>query len=177
MERVDSLQDVLTIDVSSKSPEWNVLSASYAHGDIPVPGMPGTYAQTVEGIWEGLKQFQFVGEDLSLLESEKPKKRRQTEDSGSLTGYSYAGKTINDEIEARRRIFIPVYTWMVKNAPAARAKFDELVDLARTNTLHIHDGGENGNVGDEARPYAYAALLAELVKEARKEKAAALVEA
>lgn len=56
---------------------------------------------------------------------------------------------------------------MAKNAPAAKVKFDELVAMSETHTIHLHCGGENGNPHDP-KTYAYSSLLAELVKEARR---------
>ncbi|MCE9545701.1 MAG: hypothetical protein K8T25_09320, partial [Planctomycetia bacterium] len=32
-----------------------LLSPMWPHGGIPVPGMPGTTSDSVEGIWQGLK--------------------------------------------------------------------------------------------------------------------------
>ncbi len=42
----------LVFDVSSHADEPLCrLSPFYAHGDIPVPGMPGVTSASVEGIW------------------------------------------------------------------------------------------------------------------------------
>lgn len=173
LARTDLPEDVLTFDVSIKAPDgWDVLSSMFDHGGIPVPGLPGQTSRTVDGIWEGLKKFQYDAEDLSQFESPKPKKRRVTDDSGAYLGHLYEGKPLRDEIEARRLIYVPAYTWMVKHCPAARAKFDELFELSRNHTLHLHDGNENGKIYDDSRPYAYAALLADMVTDARKTRAA-----
>ena len=170
--RTDLPEDVMAIDISGKGAgEWNVLSPTFSHGDIPVPGMPGVTSRTVEGIWEGLKRFENEGENVALFEADKPKKRKVTEAAGRFVGYAYGTETLKDELEARQKIFIPAYTWMVKNAPEARAKFDELVELARKNTLHIYDGLENSDAHDP-RPYSYAAMLTDMLKDARKAKAA-----
>ncbi len=172
LARTDLPENVLAIDVSLKAPEgWEVLAAGFDHGDLPVPGMTGTVARTVDGIWEALKRFQSEGEDLSMLDAPKAKKRRANEKTGASLGYLFEGKLLNDEVEARRRIFVPAYSWMVKNAPAAKPKFDHLVELARTNTLHLYDGTENGSIFDP-RPLSYASVLAELVTEARKARSA-----
>jgi hypothetical protein len=173
LARTDLPPDVVSIDVSSKaSAEWAVLTPGFDHGDIPVPGMAGAVSRTVDGIWEGLKRFEHSPEDLTLLEAPKPKKRKLTTASGKLVGHLYQGDMLKDEIEARKRIWLPAYTWMLQQCPAAREKFDELVELARTKTIHLYDTEENGDLHD-ARPLAHAAVLAELVKEARKKKKAA----
>jgi hypothetical protein len=171
--RTDLPPDVVAIDVSSKAaPEWAVLSSSYDHGEIPVPGLAGKVSRTVDGIWEGLKRFEHEKEDLALLEAVKPKKRKVSTATGRLVGHAFGADLLKDEIEARRRILIPAYTWMLENCPAAKDKFDELVELARTKTVHVYDAEENGDVYD-ARPYAHAALLADIVKEARRKRKAA----
>ena len=52
------------IDVTSKaSDEYVRFSPFFPHGGIPVPFSPGWTAQSVEGIWQGLKVF---GEPLFL---------------------------------------------------------------------------------------------------------------
>src|SRR3954452_679373 len=40
---------------SYADPPYCTLSPMWFHGGIPVPGMPGTTSDTVEGIWQGLK--------------------------------------------------------------------------------------------------------------------------
>ena len=168
LARTDLPPDVVTIDISSKATEeWSVLSPAFNHGEIPVPGMPGKVSCTVAGIWEGLKRFENEGEELAFLEAEKPKKRRVTKDTGKVVGYLYGTELLKEEVEARRLIFIPAYTWMIKNAPAAREKFEELVAMSRTHTVHLYDGEESNDV-HSPKPYSYAALLADMVKEARK---------
>src|SRR5262249_4515523 len=51
--------DALVLDVTSKGEgPWVRLSPFYPHGGIPVPHSPGTFAQSVEGLWQGLKVFE-----------------------------------------------------------------------------------------------------------------------
>jgi hypothetical protein len=46
----------LVVDVTSKGPEpWVRFSPFLPHGGIPVPNSPGVFAQSVEGLWQGLK--------------------------------------------------------------------------------------------------------------------------
>jgi hypothetical protein len=57
------------LDVTSRGPEpWVRLSPFYPHGGIPVPFSPGTVAQSVEGIWQGLKVFDAADVDPAKLE-------------------------------------------------------------------------------------------------------------
>ncbi len=49
----------LLLDVTSKGEEpWVRFSPFYPHGGIPVPNSPGTFAQSAEGLWQGLKVFE-----------------------------------------------------------------------------------------------------------------------
>jgi hypothetical protein len=170
LARTDLPPDVVAIDVSAKAADgWNVFHPAFDHGAIPVPGMPGATSRTIDGIMEGLKRFHFENEDASSFESEKPKKRKPNDEIGDLVGHSYGGTVLQEALEARRRIFIPAFAWMARNAPAAKVKFDELVAMSETHTIHLHCGGENGNPHDP-KTYAYSSLLAELVKEARKNR-------
>ncbi len=46
-------------DLTSKGPEpWVRFSPFYPHGGIPIPDTPGAFAQSVEGLWQGLKVFE-----------------------------------------------------------------------------------------------------------------------
>jgi hypothetical protein len=54
------------IDVTSRGPEpWVRFSPFFPHGSIPIPFSPGRTAQSVEGIWQGLKVFEKADVDPS----------------------------------------------------------------------------------------------------------------
>ena len=58
--------DVHILDVTSSGPEpWVRFSPFYPHGSIPVPFSPGLLSASVEGIWQGLKVFEFMDVDPS----------------------------------------------------------------------------------------------------------------
>jgi hypothetical protein len=153
--------DPNAIDVSSYGKDgWNVLSPKYPHGGIPVPGMPGTTAQTVEGIWQGLKDFDDRGMDIPMLQSKKPSKRR-----GRPIGHKWmeTGEHLG-LVESRLKIYIPAYRWMIASCPKALVKFNELVELARTGDVTVYDFDANDNIHVN-KPYAHAALLKVMVEE------------
>src|SRR5206468_4018702 len=53
----------LIVDVTSRGDEpWVRFSPFYPHGGIPILNSPGVFAQSVEGLWQGLKVFE--GEDI-----------------------------------------------------------------------------------------------------------------
>ena len=50
--------DAAIIDVTSRGIEpWVRFSPFYPHGGIPIPNSPSVSAQSVEGLWQGLKVF------------------------------------------------------------------------------------------------------------------------
>src|SRR6202040_1038453 len=51
--------DALIVDVTSKAAEpWVRFSPFYPHGGIPIPNTPSVLAESVEGLWQGLKVFE-----------------------------------------------------------------------------------------------------------------------
>ncbi|MBM3270983.1 MAG: hypothetical protein FJZ01_25400 [Candidatus Sericytochromatia bacterium] len=147
------------LDVSSYGRDgWNVLSPRYFHEGIPVPGMDGQTARTVEGIWQGLKVRPDVpgdGTDLAMLNG-RPKKR------GRPIGHKFGHEVIRDPIEARRKIYLPSFTWMVRNCQAAARKYADLVELARAGEVFLYDRESNGDLLS-FKPIAHAAILATMV--------------
>lgn len=163
------------LDVSRYGKDgWNALSPMFDHGEgeekrpvIPVPGMPDRKSRTVEGIWQGLKVFAGPGVDqalvsgteLDMLESGKPRKRK-----GVPLGHLYEGELLKGVVEARKRIYLPAYDWMVRYCPRAHAKYLELLELARAgNMVYVFDRDANGDLNAN-KPLAHASILAELVR-------------
>src|SRR5215475_9246090 len=51
--------EVRVVNVTSKANlPWRRFSPFFPHGGIPIPFWPGRTAQSVEGIWQGLKRFE-----------------------------------------------------------------------------------------------------------------------
>src|SRR4029077_8290920 len=51
--------DALIADVTSKGEEpWVRFSPFWPHGGIALPNSPGEFAESVEGLWQGLKVFE-----------------------------------------------------------------------------------------------------------------------
>jgi hypothetical protein len=151
--------EALFLDVSRYGSDgWNALSPFYDHGGIPVPGMVNRVSRTVEGIWQGLKRFPEAAEDLGMLETGRPRKRR-----GRPVGHVYDGEVLTGVVAARQRIYIPAFTWMVVNCPKAQAKFREMVALSRSHSVFLYDRESNGDPLVD-KPYAHAALLVKLVR-------------
>jgi hypothetical protein len=145
-------RDSVVIDVSSYAdPPWCTLSPMWAHGGIPVPGMPGQTSDSVEGIWQGLKVIR--GDIATRLFRGKGQKR-----GGKPSGHQY-GKKLLDIVEARQKIYKVAYEWMLVNRIEPEL-IEELVQRAFEGvTQYVHDVCDNGDINNVNEPLAHAALV------------------
>jgi uncharacterized protein DUF6939 len=114
------------IDVTSKGAEpWVRFSPFYPHGGIPIPNTPSQTAQSVEGLWQGLKVFE--REDID------PGKWAITDMSGIKRGGKSRGAVrghrfgVGSDVlfgyrEARFRIYLPTYRWVLQNRLAGQVE-------------------------------------------------------
>jgi hypothetical protein len=142
----------VVIDVSSYAdPPFCTLSPMWVHGEIPVPGMPGTTSDTVEGVWQGLKVIR--GKTAPRFFRGPGQKR-----GGKPSGHSLGKKTLGI-VEARRRIYVPTYEWVLENRIDASV-IDGFLAAARAGVAQFfHDVGENGDINNAGAPLAHAAVL------------------
>jgi hypothetical protein len=149
------------LDVTSKGDEpWVRFSPFYPHGGIPIPNTPSQKAESVEGLWQGLKVFE--EEDID------PGKWAITNMSGIKRGGKSRGAVlghrfgVGSEIllsyrEARFRIYLPAYRWVLENRLTAEVK--QLQKLAEETPLVLLDYETNADVEDLSRPLSHAALV------------------
>jgi hypothetical protein len=100
----------LILDVTSRGEQpWVRFSPFYPHGDIPIPGSPGTFAQSVEGLWQGLKVFENEGVDPSrwTITDMKGIKRAAGGKRGKVLGHHFGIVWLLDYRNARYRIYLP----------------------------------------------------------------------
>lgn len=142
----------VVIDVSSYAdPPFCTLSPMWVHGGVPVPGMPGATSDTVEGVWQGLKVIR--GKTAPRYFRGPGAKR-----GGKPSGHQFGKKELGI-VEARRRIYIPTYEWVLEHR-IDPAVIPGLLATARTGvTQFVHDVGDNGDPNDTAQPLAHAAVL------------------
>lgn len=142
----------VVIDVSSYAePPFCELSPMWVHGGIPVPGMPGVVSDTVEGVWQGLKVIRGATAPRYFR---GPGAKR----GGKPSGHQF-GKHLLGVVEARRRIYVPTYEWMLENKIDA-AVLDQLLAVARRGVVQfVHDVGDSGDPNDATQPLAHAAVL------------------
>jgi hypothetical protein len=139
-------------DVSSYAdPPFCTLSPLWAHGGIPVPGSPGQRSDSVEGIWQGLKVIR--GKTAPHLFRGRGQKR-----GGKPAGHLYGGRLLGIA-EARLKIYIPAYEWMLENR-VEPGVLDGLLNAARRGVAQcFHDLSDNADVNDPDEGLAHAAVL------------------
>jgi hypothetical protein len=149
------------LDVTSKGEEpWVCFSPFYPHGGIPIPNTPGITAESVEGLWQGLKVFEH--EDID------PSKWRITNRQGIKRGGRSRGKVVGHRFgvgspvllgyhDARIQIYLPAYHWVLQHR--LQREVEELRQLARHETVLLLDYETNARIEDLSRPLSHAALI------------------
>lgn len=139
-------------DVSSYAdPPYCTLSPMWPHGGIPVPGMPGTTSDSVEGIWQGLKVI--GGKTAPRYFSGQGQKR-----GGKPRGHQFGEKLLG-LVEAREKIYRVSYEWVLANRVDA-ALIAMFVERAfAMEAQFFHDVGDNGDIGNPDEGWAHAAVL------------------
>src|SRR5271166_1033547 len=150
------------VDVSSYAdPPWHTFSPIWTHGGIPVPGQPGSFSDTVEGIWQGLKVIR--GKTAPQLFRGRGQKR-----GGKPSGHQY-GDTLLGLVEARRKIYLPAYEWVLEKR-IDPALIQLLVERACAGTTqHFHDLGANGD-SNRAEPWAHASIVVQYLNRLCKQR-------
>jgi hypothetical protein len=155
----------VVIDVSSYASEpFCTLSPMWVHGGIPVPGMDGQTSDTVEGVWQGLK---VIRDKVATRYFRGPGAKR----GGKPSGHRFGSKELG-VVEARRRIYVPTYEWMLENR-VDREVIEGLFAAALSGvTQYIHDVGDNGDINDANQPLAHAAVLVQYINRKCAERTA-----
>ena len=157
------------VDVTSRSPEpWRRFSPFYPHGGIPIPGSESIRAQSVEGLWQGLKVFAHEDADADKWEMTTMRgiKRSAGGRRGAMRGHRFGqgdGSVLLPYGEARRRIYLPAYHWVLENRLGV--ELAELRALAAYRRLVLLDYETNADPDDLTRPLSHAALVKAFLEE------------
>lgn len=146
----------VVVDVTSRGPEpfaW--LSPFTAHCGIPVPGTD-MVSDSVEGAWQGLK-LDSETEQLDLSRLHGVGRKRKCRPSCHQLGVS--GEKL-DYLEARRRLYMPMYEWTLVNSPRAVVAVKELRKLMDTHTVLLLRDYDTNCDPDVAKPLSHASLVA-----------------
>jgi hypothetical protein len=142
----------VVIDVSSYAEfPYCTLSPMWAHGGIPVPGMPGATSDTVEGIWQGLK---VIRGSIAPRYFRGPGQKR----GGKPAGHRHGEKLLKI-VEARHKIYRVAYEWVLAHS-VDPALIDRFVERALGGTMqYFHDAGDNGDINNPEAGWCHAAAL------------------
>ena len=161
-----SYPDAILLDVTSKGVDpWVKFSPFYPHGNIPVPFSPDITAQSVEGIWQGLKVFETADVDTSKFNITTMKNLKRTVHThGAVKGHRKGvhGDTLLPYREARYQIYLPVYKWVLDNY--LQDEIARLRELAQSKTVVLLDYETNTNIDDLSKPLSHAALIRDYVE-------------
>jgi hypothetical protein len=148
------------VDLTSKGPEpWVRFSPFYPHGEIPVPGLSGVRAASVEGLWQGLKVFETAGVDLRKLEVTTMRGLKRTvRRFGRCLGHAFGPEErLLGYLEARFQLYLPAYLWVLENR--LQAEVAALRERAEAGTVVVLDYEVNADPEDLRRPLSHAGLV------------------
>lgn len=153
--------DAVIVDVTSNAvDEMGKLSPFYPHGGIPVPLSEGVTAECVEGVWQGLKVFEWEDVDMATFRNRSMKNiKRSVRKHGKVLGHrkGVKGKEILDYVEAKHLIYIPTYKWMLQNKVADIV--GQLREKAENQTVVLLDYNTCCDVDSAVKPLSHAYLV------------------
>lgn len=148
-------------DVTSQATDGLIkLSPFYPHGGIPVPFSEGYTATCVEAIWQGLKVFESADVDVSLFGNDTMKNLKRTvRRYGKPLGHRNGvhGTELLGYIEARKKIYLPTYRWVLENKVANI--IERLREASKTKTIVLLDYTTNCDIDDPSKPLSHAFLV------------------
>ena len=152
--------DAVILDVTSKG-EYKRLSPFYPHGGIPIPFSGSVTSQSVEGIWQGLKVFEHEGIDFSCFVNNTMKDLKRTSRThGRCLGHQkgLGSKQLLEYIDARKRIYVPSYNWMLENKCQKEIEFFHQL-LKAGKTIVFLDYDTNEDIENYRKPLSHASLI------------------
>jgi hypothetical protein len=142
----------LVYDVSSYAEyPYCTLSPFWPHGGIPVPGLPGTTSDSVEGIWQGLK---LIGGKIAVRYFSGQGSKR----GGVPRGHQYGDRLLKI-VEAREKIYRVAYEWMLTRRADAELIAGFINQSKAGVAQYFHDMSNNGRIGEPNEGWAHAAVL------------------
>jgi hypothetical protein len=148
------------IDVTSRGDEpWVRFSPFFPHGGIPVP-MSNETAQSVEGIWQGLKVFEQADVDTKRFTiASMSGLKRTSRKFGPVRGHraGVTGQVLLPYLDARFAIYLPAYRFVLEHRLAG--ELQQLRELAARGSVVLLDYETNGCVDDLSRPLSHASLV------------------
>lgn len=154
--------DILDITSTTEKKYAQLLSPFYPHGGIPVPFTPGMTAACVEGIWQGLKVFEYEDISIETLQNRTMKNLKRTvRKYGVPKGHRKGvyGKELLDYFTARMLIYLPSYKWVLENIPEVQKVVNKIKARAKDHDIVLLDYNTNIDFRDVSSPISHAGLL------------------
>lgn len=153
------------IDVTSKGAEpWVQFSPFFPHGGLPVPFSDGVEAESVEGIWQGLKVFEkedidprkFAIRNMSGI-------KRSTRKHGKVLGHrrGVEGRELLSYLDARKQIYLPSYRYVLQHKLETCVR--QIEGLAIHGPVVLLDYETNTDIEDLSKPLSHASLIADWI--------------
>lgn len=137
---------------------FNRLSPYFLWGDVPIPYSGCAQGVSLHSIWEGLKVFELSDIDMEFIKNPQQGIRSENE-FGILKGFRRGiyGEYIFSEIEARERIYIKIYKWILENK--AYNLIYDLRQISYGRNIILIDSCINCNIEDLSTPISTAFLV------------------
>lgn len=153
--------DAIIADVTSKAQDGLAkLSPFYPHGGIPVPNSEGYTATCVEAVWQGLKVFETADIDTEMFRNDTMRNiKRTVRRFGKPLGHRYGvgNQELLSYIDARKRIYIPTYRWVLENK--VMHIIERLREASKAKTVILLDYDTNADVDNPRKPLSHASLV------------------
>lgn len=166
MEKLkEEYPDAYILDITSSSPfrYGQLLSPFYPHGNIPIPGESGGMtACSVEGIWQGLKVFEYAGIDRYSFRNDTMKNiKRTVRKFGKPLGHQYGvfSKQLLNYADAKRLIYAPSYKYVLDNIPEVQNIIKRIKKQAEISDIVFLDYNLNPDNRDASKPLSHAEFV------------------
>lgn len=154
----------IILDITSTSPlhSGRILSPFYPHGNIPIPFTDGLTATCVESVWQGLKVFEHYGVDFRTFRNDTQKDVKRTiRKYGKMLGHAKGArsKELLNYFDARMRIYLPTYKWVLDNIPEVRHVVSRIKEQSYKSDIVLLDYNTNTEFLDITKPISHAGLV------------------
>lgn len=155
--------DILDITSASTAKYAQMLSPFYPHGGIPIPlESEGLTATCVEAIWQGLKVFENEDVNIKTFSNDTMKGLKRTvRKLGVPKGHRSGvyGKELLGYFEARMKIYLPSYKWVLENIPTVKNIVSRIAERAKDHDIVFLDYNTNTDFRDTSSPLSHAGLV------------------
>lgn len=137
---------------------WVKFSPFFPHGGIPIP-FSQKKAESVEGVWQGLKVFEKEGiDEFFFYKTDMKNMKRGGKKRGNIIGHQLGttGKEILAYTEAKLKIYLPFYTWVLNNK--LHREIHEIINFLDNSDVIFLDYNTSEDFLDTSKPLSHAAI-------------------